>query len=109
MRAYSKDHSDRMIPLPTLPFGDWSLNFDLFNSIFDPASWGQFVGGTPSDPAGAKPDDHYIGLLLREKPDYTVTWKSGCCGLVPYFKYDEKEVKINNLHIHSKNLSKFLS
>ena len=109
MRAYSKEYPERMIPLPTLPFGDWSLNYDKFNSIFDPASWGQYVGGTQSDPPGAKPDDHYIGLLLRQHPEYDVVWHEEKKGKVPYFKYDGQEIKINNLHIHSKNLHLYTS
>ena len=105
MRIYSKEYPDKMIPFPILPFGEWSKNYEVFNSIFDPASWGQFVGGTTDGISGAKPEDHYIGQLLREHPEYNVIWKLG----IPYFKYDEKEVKINNLHIHSKNLNKYLS
>ena len=109
MRAYSREYPDLMLPLPTIPFGELSLNFDVFNSIFDPASWGQYVGGTPDHVPGAKPEDHYIGQLLRQHLDYTVIWKEESKGQVPYFCYDRKEVKINNLHIHSKQLHKYLS
>lgn len=105
MRVYSKEYPERMQLLPILPSGEFSENFSVFNSVFDPASWGQFVGGTLSEGPGAMPQDHYIGRLLKEHPDYTVIWKEG----IPYFKYDEQEVKINNLHIHSKNLSKYMS
>ncbi len=109
MRVYSKEYPERIISLPTIPFGDWSKGFDLFNSIFDPASWGQYVGGTPEGIPGVKPEDHYIGQLLRERLDYTVIWKNGDCKKTPYFRYDGKEVKINNLHIHSKNLHLYMS
>ena len=96
--------------LPILPFGDYSENYMAFDSIFDPASWGQFVGGTMDGIPGAKPQDHYIGQLLDKNPDYSVVW-----GIddenrkIPYFKYNGNEVKINNLHIHSKNLSLYMS
>jgi hypothetical protein len=105
IRVYSRDHPNLLEFLPILPFGDFAENFSAFNSIFDPASWGQYVGGTTDGVPGAKPDDHYIGVLLRQNLDYTVVWHKG----IPYFKYDGHEVKINNLHIHSKNLYKYLS
>ena len=96
--------------LPILPFGKQASNYDIFNSIFDPASWGQFVGGTRKDRPGYKTNLHYIGQLLIANPDYTVIWKRDVEGRnIPYFKYRDNEVKINNLHIHSKNLHKYMS
>jgi len=89
--------------LPILPFGEFSINFNEFNSIFDPASWGQFVGGTRTDGPGAKPQDHYIGRLLLQNPSWTVKWLIEDELKIPYFSYDNNLVKINNLHIHSKN------
>jgi len=112
MRAYGKEKGEKYLDnLPILPFGDFSENFEVFNSIFDPASWGQFVGGevkykTP----GCKPTDHYIGQELLQHPEYDVVWKKDNKGRnIPYFKYDDTEVKINNFHIHSKNLHKYIS
>jgi hypothetical protein len=105
LRIYMKEYPELLKTLPILPFGEYSSHYDEFDSIFDPASWGQYVGGTLDGIPGAKPEDHYIGLLLRGNLDYTVIWKDS----VPYFKYDGQEVKINNLHIHSKNLYKYLS
>lgn len=111
MRAYSKDYPDQLQFLPILPFGDFSTNYSEFNSIFDPASWGQFVGGSAQEmKPGTKPTDHYIGQLLIEHPEYSVIWKRDKRKRnQPYFKYDGQEVRINNLHIHSKELYKYLS
>jgi hypothetical protein len=111
MRAFSKDHPDKLQFLPILPFGEYSNNYSSFNSIFDPASWGQFVGGNAQEMMpGLKPKDHYIGQLLEEHPDYDVVWhKDELDRNIPYFKYDGQEVRINNLHIHCKNLAKYLS
>jgi hypothetical protein len=96
--------------LPILPFGDFSKHYTEFNSIFDPATWGQFVGGTRVNGPGTKPLDHYIGQLLIKNPKYNVIWKKDNNDRkIPYFKYDNNEVKINNLHIHSKNLKKYIS
>ena len=110
MRAYSKDFPDQLEFLPILPFGEFSKYYGEFNSIFDPASWGQYIGGNIQEKQpGLKPDDHYIGQLLRKNLDYTIIWKQNGLGKIPYFRYDDKEVKINNLHIHSKELYKYLS
>ena len=39
--------------LPCLPVGECAQNFDKFEVLFDPAGYGQFLGGTNnSDPAG---------------------------------------------------------
>lgn len=101
--------------LPILPFGQCAYNYDEFNSIFDPASWGQFVGGTfRGKNLKQKSKDHYIGQLLIDNPDYTVIWKEDVEGRkIPYFKYNDNyndhEIKINNLHIHSKNLDLYAS
>jgi hypothetical protein len=100
--------------LPILPFGSHSANYEEFNSVFDPASWGQYVGGTAEGIPGAKPANLYISQVLIDNPDYDVIWKKDTNDLnIPYFKYndnyDDHEIKINNLHIHSKNLDKYVS
>lgn len=109
MRAYSKEYPDMLRFLPSLPFGEYSENYDKFDSIFDPASWGQFVGGTLDGRPGAKPGDHYIGCLLKDNPEYTVKWVTENNRKIPYFQYNGSMVRINNLHIHSKQLNKYIS
>lgn len=110
MAAYHRDKGPRyMAYLPILPFGAFSQNFDKFNAIFDPASWGQLVGGTRVEGPGAKPPDHYIAQVLRSHPEYTVDWKVENGLKLPYFSYDGNLIKINNLHIHSKNLRSYTS
>jgi len=94
--------------LPILPFGEHSNNFEHFNSVFDPASYGQYVGGTQVDGPGAKPPNHYIGVEMLNNP-YDVVWKPVDGLWQPYFSYDSKLAKINNLHIHSKNLHLYRS
>jgi len=110
MKMYEIERgSEHLGYLPILPFGEHSNHFDKFNSIFDPATWGQYVGGTTAGIPGVKPLDHYIGRVLEDNPEYDVIWKKEDERKVPYFKYEDNEVKINNLHIHSKNLSKYMS
>lgn len=110
MKVYGNEKGeDYIYNLPILPFGEYSKHFDDFNSIFDPATWGQYVGGTKAEPIGAKPIDHYIGMELNANPSWTVTWKNENNLKVPYFDKDGELFKINNLHIHSKNLDKYIS
>jgi hypothetical protein len=107
MRQFGLDNPELLQNLPTMPIGEFSENYLRFNSLFDPASYGQFIGGTRSEGPGAKPKDHYIGRWLQQNPDYSIVWEKDKQGrIVPYLN---NEIKINNLHIHSKNLYKYIS
>lgn len=109
MKSYMTEHSD-LSSIPTMPFGLF-YPITKFNSIFDPASWGQFVGGNVKDKQpGFKAEDHYIGQMLLKNPEFTVIWKRDEQNRnIPYFKHNGNEVRINNLHIHSKELHKYMS
>lgn len=95
--------------LPIMPWGKFSENFDEFGALFDPATWGQYVGGTRTAGPGIKPQNHYIGLMLNECPQYGVVWQVENGLRVPYFSHDGELTKINNLHIHSKNMGLYMS
>lgn len=110
MKAFV-DHNENIdvYQIPTTPFSK-KYKQSGFNSIFDPASWGQYVGGTRDCIPGAKCEDHYIGQMLKENPGYNVIWKKDEQERkIPYFIGEGNEVKINNLHIHSKELHKYMS
>lgn len=112
MHYYVEKHRDRVGFLPIMPFGEYSTGVDRFNAVFDPATWGQYVGGSRTDSPGMKPQNHYIGVMLNDNPSYDVVWgvhiDTGTL-YVPFFSYDGKLVKINNLHIHSKNTKLYMS
>lgn len=98
-----KDLLDGVDFFPILPEGLYSTNFDKFNSLFDPASWGQFIGGTNSDyhGPGYAGSHHIIGReILQGK------YKAAFNGQFPIVN---DSIKLNNLHIHSKNLEQFIS
>ena len=88
-------------PLPTLPY-------DNSNFIFDPASYGQYIGGTHQKPRRfyhnrIKESHHIVGAEIiskRIKPNFKNN--------LPTIQYDGKVKKIVNLHIHSKQLKKYL-
>ena len=81
----------------------YNENFNQFNSIFDGAAIGQFLGGTHG-----VPDTAFVNETCEIKYDkYNFEWVKKDKFLVPYIKINDKLILINNLHIHSKNLEKF--
>jgi hypothetical protein len=99
---YMEQGENFLSTLPTLPNSKYYSNF---NSIFDPATYGQYVGGTPKAAGGAPPGyidkNHYIGNFMMENMG---KWKVYFSDRKPYLMFNDKEYVINNLHIHSKNL-----
>ena len=79
-------------------------NYELFNCIFDAAAMGQYLGGVdPRNDAG-----NTIGFVnetcVIKYNQYTFLWEDK----KPYLVINEKKYNIFNLHIHSKNLIKFI-
>lgn len=105
------NNRDKVDNLPILPSNnslryetnlDYSNNFNLFNSIFDAAAIGQYIGGihTDEDSIGyVSPDS------IFDVSNYTYKWENE----MPYMIYGNLKVKINNLHIHSKKLNKTIN
>jgi hypothetical protein len=90
-----------------------NATFPIFNSVFDAASMGICLGGM--DPY------HTRGVIVKGLPGkwsyhdfskYTYEWKKDEKGrLIPYIlrTTDNTWIRINNLHIHSKDLKSCLS
>ncbi|MFH1831567.1 MAG: hypothetical protein ABH827_02075 [bacterium] len=89
--------------------GVYSKNIDLFKSVFDAAALGQYLGG--QDPRNGPCNPGFAsGKCLFNAGLLTYRWKKDASGRsVPFMAYGGQEYRINNLHIHSKNLKKFLS
>lgn len=102
---YMEKGCDYMDTFPSLPVGEKSKNLNYYNSIFDPATYGQYVGGTPIVAGGAPPGyidkNHYVGNFMLENMG---KWEFYFNEKKPYLIFEDKEYRINNLHIHSKNL-----
>jgi hypothetical protein len=93
--------------LPTLPFGEiTSKHYCDTNMVFDCASYGQYLGGTNN---GADPGwtgrHHHIGCAIEDKK-ITVNFCQKT--KMPTITYLNNTIPIGNLHIHSKNLKKFV-
>ncbi len=83
--------------------------FEDFQSIFDAAAIGQYLGGI--SPRNGSGPPGFINETCFFNPSYlSFTWKEDFKGRwVPYIIYKNAEYRINNLHIHSKNLDNFYS
>lgn len=73
--------------------------------IFDPGSYGQYLGGVDKSPFSKKyiNDEHYAGRNII-KYGYVIKFNDG----FPVVISNYHEYKLVNLHIHKKNLSKFI-
>jgi hypothetical protein len=92
--------------LPILPNGVGSDNFDMLGSLFDCASYGQFLGGTNNgNEKGWYGLHQYIGQRIHNKSINIVFDKKQ----TPYVVLPNNDrLVINNLHIHSKKLENFI-
>jgi len=93
---------------PAKPHAYWN-NIDKFDSIFDGAALGQYLGGI--DPRNGPSIPGFINETCYFNPSYiTIEWHVDEKDRnVPFAIYHDKAYRINNLHIHSKNLEKFKS
>lgn len=88
---------------------DYMRYITEFSSIFDAAAWGQFLGGI--DPRNGQSVPGFINeTCLFDPSKIECKWELDPKGRkVPYAYMGNKGYRINNLHIHSKNLKAFAS
>lgn len=80
----------------------------VFKMIFDPASYGQYHGGTNCGHSEGFTDPiHYVGQAIQQHK--IVTYIEDGVPYVQSVEGDHEPVKLANLHIHSKQLQRFLS
>lgn len=85
-------------------------NYGQYDCIFDAAAIGQYVGGV--DPRNMKGDS--TGFVnetcLINYSKYNVVWKTDTTYnmLAPFLQVGSSDVQIVNLHIHCKDLKKFI-
>lgn len=85
--------------LKTVPNGDG-------NYIFDPGTYGQYLGGIDKRLFSKKEifPDHYVGRNI-DKFGYKIKFEKG----FPAVSFNDKKYKLVNLHVHKKNnLGKFI-
>jgi hypothetical protein len=83
--------------------------FEEFESIFDAAAIGQYLGGI--SPRNGEALVGFINETCFFNPaHFSFIWKKDFENRwVPHLSYKETEYRINNLHVHSKNLREFYS
>lgn len=85
-----------------------SENFDVFSCLFDAAAIGQYLGGVdpmidPSDTRG------FVNETCVIKYNNYKIWFEEVDNIKrPYIEIHNNKYKIFNLHIHCKNLKKFM-
>jgi len=86
-----------------------STNFDKFNYIFDAAAIGQYLGGV--DPQNDQ--SNTVGFVnetcIIKYNIYEIYWFNVDNIIRPFITIDNNAIPIFNLHIHCKNLFKFIS
>lgn len=94
----------------------YKSNFNLFHSVFDAAAIGQYLGGVDS----RNVKFNFLKRILKRKSNFvnesavydvrqfSYHWEEDQSGRkIPYLNYKGENIKINNLHIHSKKLKDF--
>jgi hypothetical protein len=109
LHIYQNENPDKLINLPILPKNEVFKDFNLFNSVFDPATYGQFLDGVPSNPGVSIMPDSIIGDEMRSKNNISIGFEIVDNLRVPFITTENGKFKINSLHIHSKRLNLFLS
>ena len=89
-------------------------HYEHYNSIFDAASIGQYLGGIDPRNSEQKDTKGFINTHCDFKyHNYDFTWLYEGQNKVPYMKIPSSTgnlqfIKIINLHVHSKNLCQFI-
>ncbi len=89
----------------------YSRHFDDFNSLFDAAAIGQYLGGIDPANSQSRETSGFINETSIFNPSlYEYRWSRDAQNRrVPVIIEQENIYKINNLHIHSKKLEFFAS
>ena len=88
---------------------DYARNFDGFWSLFDAAALGQYFGGI--DPRNGSSKPGFVNEDCLFNPVRLMfEWEFDQKGRdVPFACFGQTRYRINNLHVHSKNLKAFRS
>ena len=111
-KFYDKQRLNEMIML-NLAYFQNPENFNLLNVtpekssnfVFDPISYGQFIAGIDGEKfsKGYIDEDHYAGREILNK-GYKIFFEQN----QPYILHDGNCYELVNLHLHKKNLKKYI-
>jgi hypothetical protein len=97
-------HTNLLTSLPGLPE---PLQQNGYGIVFDPSTYGQFLGGSGNAPAYTIHPSNTERLIDRYIVDGTIRPVYNSEESKPYIFIDNRKIPIFNLHIHSKHLSNF--
>lgn len=102
IRLYNKNY----FMLPILPGGEFGENCDRLGILFDPASYGQYLGGTNNGHSpGFIGHDHFIAPFIMSK---TIEIKFE--NSTPFIMFNDQKILLANLHMHNKqNIPQFIN
>lgn len=114
MDNLAKFNEDVILPFPIYPkvneITKFNKLYDEFGMIFDAAAMGQYLGGVdPRNDNSLNSIGFVNSTCIIKYNQYKFKWNEENELLVPYLVIDHKQYKICNLHIHCKNLKKFMS
>lgn len=84
---------------------NYSNMYDIFESIFDGAAIGQYFGGLDQRIHKNNTINFINETTIFNVSKLNYIWENS----KPYALYREKKIPISNIHVHSKNLKKFIN
>ena len=86
----------------------YNENYQMFNSIFDGAAMGQYLGGVDSRNISGNTVGFINAHCNIKYNNYEFKWLKKNNYYFPHLKINDVFIIINNLHIHSKRLQDFM-
>lgn len=102
LKIIQEENEKAIYEFPSQPFDNL---FNRYGICFDPSSWGQYIGGTPNVGPGWAGNHHNIGKSILGKR-YNCYLKDKKPLILDI--NNDKTYPLFNLHIHSKNLNKYV-
>jgi len=113
MQNLAEFSEDIIEPFPIFPIIDNQItkltkNYVEFNSIFDGAAMGQYLGGVDKRNQDGDTSGFINETCLIKYNKYNFFWIKKDKLFIPHLVVNNSLFRINNLHIHSKELNKFM-
>ena len=98
-----------IFPIVDTIINKYNKNFNEFNSIFDTAAIGQYLGGVDSRNISGDTRGFVNETCVIKYDVYKFVWIKTNSLYIPHIIINDNFIRINNLHIHSKDLHNFLA
>jgi hypothetical protein len=114
MENLAKFNETVIEPFPIFPIINTKINklnknYATFNSIFDAAAMGQYLGGIDKQNQNGDTRGFVNETCIIKYNKYNFYWILNNNLFIPHLMINDTLFRINNLHIHSKELNKFMA